>query len=376
MRKKLWGGSLGVAIAVACFALLWLGGMDRRLLLDRSTLITSVQGWGLQKPDIGISAWTYGLLTGGAQYQWIGNRQILFFHDLTPIQFTVSQSNGAPSTNLDWPASVGTPTLYDVATHSERPLPKLTELFRHEEGEAKTTKISPDGARMLWRDGQDHVHCAMLDGSWHLEVDSSGQGYSFWAVDSKQFHTYGWGEDEHKQNAIEVYAWDITKGTLLEANEFAQPAGYDWLDDCILTSRGNIATYLNLRPYTKIILYEITPPPHSIAHTVTPTLPAGSTVQALFYSPRGDKLAWIINRTVPDKFAPLHRWIPQYKPTPQKTTALWVSGTLGENLHEIGHIPITEHGRQFYLLDYVRWQPDGKMLSFVSNDTLYTVPAD
>ena len=368
MRKKLWRGSLGVAIAVACFALLWLGGMDRKRLLDRSTLITSVQGWGLQKPDFDVAARLYSMMSGGAQYQWVGNKQILFFHDLAPIQLTAA--------SLNWPASIGTPTLYDIPTHSERPLPKLADLFRHDGGEAQTATVSPDGTRLLWRDGKDHVHCAKLDGSRHISIDISGDVAAVWSADSKRFYSYGWSQDEQKKDVIVVRMWDVNGREYLDQILFAKPTNYNRLGDCVLTPDGNIAAHSDRLSKEKLKLYTMTPSPTSIEHAVSPKLSAGAEVQELFYSPRGDKLAWIINRTVPDKFAVLHRWIPQYKPTPQKTTALWVSGTLGENLHEIGHIPITEHGRQFYLLDYVRWQPDGKMLSFVSNDTLYTVPAD
>ena len=368
MRKKLWRGSLVAAIAVACFALLWLGGMDRKRLLDRSTLITSVQGWGLQRPDIYFTARLYSILSGGAQYQWVGNKQILFFHDLAPIQLTAA--------SLNWPASVGTPTLYDVATHREHPLPKLTEFFRRDGGEAKTATVSPDGTHMLWRDRKDHAHCAKLDGSRHMSIDISGDLAAFWAMDSKRFYSCGWGNDELQNNVLVVRMWDVNGREYLDQIQFDQPTGYDSSEDCVPMPNGSLATHSYRLAPEKLKLYTVAPSPTSVEHAVRPKLPTGAEVQALFYSPRGDRLAWIINRTVPDKFAVLHRWIPQYKPTPQKTTALWVSGTLGENLHEIGHIPITEHGRQFYLLDYVRWQPDGKMLSFVSNDTLYTVPAD
>ena len=398
MRKKLWRGSLGVAIAVAYFALLWLGGMDRRLLLDRSTLITSVQGWGLQKPDIYVTGGMNTLLEGSAQYRWIGNGRILFFHDIKPIQMTITRTSGSPTIQMTWSASVGTPTLYDVVKHSERPLPKLAELFHRDGGEAKTATVSPDGTHLLWRDGKDHVHCAMLDGSRHVSAEMNGDSHAGWMADGKRFYTYGFSQDDQHQDVISVHPRDIDDGKSLNQIQFTRTIAYTLLSDCILTPDGGLVTnsfrssdlstvssfkivglqpgYFTQTPDVKPTLLKVSPAPNSVAHTVTPTLPAGSTVQALFYSPRGDKLAWIINRTVPDKFAPLHRWIPQYKPTQQKTTALWVSGTLGDNLHEIGHIPITEHGRQFYLLDYVRWQPDGKTLSFVSNDMLYTVPAD
>ncbi len=390
MRKRLWRGLIGVAIAVVCFLLLWVGGMDRGRLLERSTRITAVQGWGLQKPDIVISSWTYGLLTGGAQYQWVGNGQILFFHDLAPIQLTAA--------SLNWSASVGTPALYDVSAHSERPLPKLAELFHRAGGEAKTATVSPDGTHLLWRDGQSHVHCSMLDGSRHINAEMNGDLHAGWMADSKRFYTYGFSEDEQQQNVISVHPRDIDDGKSLDQIQFTQMTAYTHLSDYILTPDGYLVTnsfrsldlssvrsfkivglrpgYFTQTPEVKPTLILVTPAPNSIAHAVTLTLPAGSTVQSLVYSPRGDKLAWIINRTVPAPFAFLHRWWPSYKAIPQKTTALWVSGTLGENLHEIGHIPITEHGRHFYLLDYVRWQPDGKTLSFVSNDTLYTVPAD
>jgi len=87
-------------------------------------------------------------------------------------------------------------------------------------------------------------------------------------------------------------------------------------------------------------------------------------------------VAWILTRRHSSLFLFLQRRIPRFNPTDTRTTSLWVSGAMGENVHEIGHISGKSAGRKFNPISYVRWLPDEKTLSFISNDTLYTVPVN
>ena len=377
MRKRVGRWAVGLAVLLTGSLLLWLSAMDRLLLLDHSAKITSVRGWGLERPDLAMPSFYYKMMGGGAQYQWVGNSQILFFHDLKPIQVVVTQTKGGggPHTSIAWRASVGKPALYDVAAHRERLLTKFAALFQHG-GKAETTMVSPEGSRLLWEDNQSHTHFTRLDGTHNRILENTTAAGSGWMADPKRFYTYAWDENKQHKNVIAVSLWNMDDGSYLDQLQFDQPKDYGLMGDCALMPDGSLATHSLHLPRLPLTLYRLASAPGSRAQAVNPTLPAGATVEALVYSPQGDRLAWVINRAT---FSPLalpllRRWLPGFIARPQRSASLWVSGTLGEAMHEVGHIPVRPQGHTFYLLDYVRWQPDGKTLSFVSNDNLYTVP--
>ncbi|MCW3052847.1 MAG: hypothetical protein JWN14_2017, partial [Chthonomonadales bacterium] len=93
MRKRFRNYGIGGAL-IAAIAALWFGFSDHRNLLDRSTRITSVRGWGMEQPDIGVLLDLGYLTADRAQYQWIGNGQILFFHNLKSVQATIFPPGG------------------------------------------------------------------------------------------------------------------------------------------------------------------------------------------------------------------------------------------------------------------------------------------
>ncbi|MCW3054461.1 MAG: hypothetical protein JWN14_3631 [Chthonomonadales bacterium] len=375
MRKRLWGCGIGGMSVAGIAVTLWFLSIDRLNLVDRSTRITSVHGWGMERPDLNLPARFYDFMGGGAQYQWVGDRQVLFFHGLVPIQAINTGSPTRPHYSLSWPDSVGTPTLYDVATHREIPMPNLAEFFRHTQGKAENATVSPDGSRMLWNANDAHFYSALLDGTQHAQMVNDGHFEMGWPPDRKRFYTYTSSEDDHKNGVIALHLWDAQTGDYLTERQFAQPKNYELMGDCALLPDGGLATNNMQFNHPALLLYHISAPPHSMVRTVTPKLPSDAQVEALVYSPQGDRLAWIMTRSRPSSLSFLHRLLPHFNPLPIRTTSLWVSGAMGENLHEIGHIPVRSGGRQFYLIDYVRWQPDEKTLSFVSKDVLYTVPA-
>jgi len=386
MRKRFRSYGIAGALIATIAVALWYGFSDRLNLLDRSSRITSVRGWGLDQPDIGVLLNLGYLSADRAQYQWIGSRQILFFHDLKSVQATIFPPGGTstrPRVVLNRPASPATPTLYDVATHREQALPKLAELFHLNNNNVHHATVSPDGTRLFWQDNLSQFHIAMLDGSQHAQFVNRTDVGAGWPQDSTQSYTYGWAQGANrrlkvapKSNVIAVHFWDRNNGKSLGQRLFVAPTDYDEIGDCMLLANGDLAANSLTEGHTSITLYRIPPVPNVQIHSVTPALPSDSIVEALVYSPQGDRLAWIIDRESPSPFAFLSRWFPRYAPASRRTTSLWVSGTLGENLHEIGHIPYQPERQQFCLIDYVRWQPDAKTLSFVSKDFLYTVPTD
>ena len=63
------------------------------------------------------------------------------------------------------------------------------------------------------------------------------------------------------------------------------------------------------------------------------------------------------------------------------TSLVWVSRIDGSRMHEIGCTPL-KMLEELGIVDmndvpeFIEWQPDGKRLSFLLKNTLYTVPAD
>jgi len=384
VRKRLWMG--GIALTIVAGIALWVGTVDHLDLLDHSTRITSIRGWGLEQPDAGIPLEPGELLAERAQYQWVGKRQILFFHGMKPIQVSIpppSSPGSSPLAIVQRPASVATPTLYDVATHREQALPRLAQLFHGNNYNVQQATVAPDGTRLFWQSSSCHFDIALLDGSQHAHFDKEPDVTIGWPQDRAEAYTYGWAKDAHMhsikmQNSrvIAVHFWDRNGGKGLGQSLFVAPANMRMLGDFKLLSNGDLAANTLETNPPPLTLYRISPTPNSVIHSVVPPLPAGTTVEALIYSPQGDRVAWIIDRDWVSPFAFLHRWLPRYAPKPRRTASIWVSGPMGENLHEIGHILFHPKRQQFCLIDYVRWQPDEKNLSFVSNDILYTVPAN
>ena len=75
----------------------------------------------------------------------------------------------------------------------------------------------------------------------------------------------------------------------------------------------------------------------------------------------------------------MSRYLPWFHMRPHPTVGLWVSQLDGSNMHKIGHMtPMVPKGALNASLEtsYIRWLPGVKKLSFVYDDTLWTVPSD
>ena len=88
-------------------------------------------------------------------------------------------------------------------------------------------------------------------------------------------------------------------------------------------------------------------------------------------------MAWLIHSVQEPssiwKF--LSRWIPALRPTPHPIVELRTSCLDGSDVHEIGHLDAPKT-REDPRPEHLQWLPDGKQLSFIYKDRLYTVPAD
>ena len=89
-----------------------------------------------------------------------------------------------------------------------------------------------------------------------------------------------------------------------------------------------------------------------------------------FLSPHGDRLAWVMvfNRRIPK--ISFQRQDPYFVVEPVFSTVVCLSRLDGSNIRVLGHL---QSGRE---ISRVTWMPDGRRLSFVCNNALWTVSAD
>lgn len=90
-------------------------------------------------------------------------------------------------------------------------------------------------------------------------------------------------------------------------------------------------------------------------------------IDALELSPQGDRLVWC------------YRYLHYFNNGYSNRQEIWVSDVDGSHVHEIGFHEMTRiEGQQAMsdILIALQWTPDGKRLSFLYKDALWTVPAD
>ena len=253
--------------------------------------------------------------------------------------------------------------------------------------------ISPNGKKLLWRNGDYNKHY------WDLrEFEFSGRSKRhidwvalgpYWFTDSKRW--------------LEMNDSDYTQIRVLAIDGNSK---YKYLK-----LHGTIGTSLvGLLPNDTLITIETDHPYRSTVPVATPgtatpepssfrdmyqfdlssskpgskhsqiKLPMLAQVSLVMLSPKGDKLAWIL-LSERSPLGNLSNW-PILRNLGVKTShrlSIWVSAVDGSNFREVGHFPNYEGPSEFKIDDPIRtfqWLPSGKKLSFVHNDSLYTVPVD
>ena|SRR5579859_7318626 len=96
--------------------------------------------------------------------------------------------------------------------------------------------------------------------------------------------------------------------------------------------------------------------------------PRGGRAQEVVLSPRADRLAWVFYFGSP---------YPGRNVTKERraTCEIWISCLDGSRMHLAGY---QSDYQDVYdvSLNGLKWLPDGKRLSFIYADALYTIPAD
>ena len=90
-------------------------------------------------------------------------------------------------------------------------------------------------------------------------------------------------------------------------------------------------------------------------------------------SPDGNRLVWTLLRaySTPPIFDGIFRLLGMRD---RVTEELWTSQLNGQGMHEVGFIDCNENDHSYS--DSIRWTPDGKKLSFIYKDELWTIPVE
>lgn len=106
-------------------------------------------------------------------------------------------------------------------------------------------------------------------------------------------------------------------------------------------------------------------------------LPMEAHVYDAVFSPGADRIAWRLGYVPPPPFpAFIQRWLPLPRPLRLEAVGVWVSRNDGTDMHEIGHYSREPSEKDRIAYHDLRWLPDGKTISFIHDDTLYSVSTE
>ncbi len=118
-------------------------------------------------------------------------------------------------------------------------------------------------------------------------------------------------------------------------------------------------------------------PNRALVRSVSFPLPMTSQTKELELAPQGDRLAWLL---IDSRRSPLVTMLVRLLPSlaarfpPREGISVWVSRLDGTEMREIGFQQTRMTGKDPNVATDLRWMPDGKHLSFLMNDALYSVP--
>jgi hypothetical protein len=294
--------------------------MGQPRLLDSATRITGTQDW------------MHGNRLGG----WIGcfwmtPHSLLFFRDaLNPT--TDDADFGYHARMFRYDVDTRTETYLDAAT---RRFHTLNIYPNH------LMQISPGGGWLIWRGLTSRdAYGVKLDGS----------------------------------HAFCLYGPQDLDGDAM----YLLPDGLRWME---IALRGNGTPYVRLHAFDSPDAVQELPlsaplvrdyfAPGKQVDTTKIAVPVAAPIgegENVMFSPQENRVAWTqeTEQRPPRWFTWLRRLFRQPETEPTSTTTLWVSRPDGSDRQCLGAID---------RIDFLCWTPEGARLSFIHDDTLWTVPA-
>ena len=339
--------------------------------------------WAAQPPDKDLDLLARATRVSGVQagqdrhpYAWISEHELLLFHLLPDRTWSLSR--------------------YDLTTHTERPLPALSALFRQTGGLSwPPPVVSPDGRHLLWTgrhywDKRSKVLCADLAGTAFSHLNQPASGVLGW-LDDKHWELLD--VDFEAVHLLAIETGDIRPPYAKWKRRFSPPLflcrsefggnGQD-LEGLTLRSRHHLLDALSINhDYTALGIQfnEYTLHSRSVTErSIFLPLPQQPYPHGEFLGaaqwPRDGRFAVAFSHHPTARFWHPHIRPPKMKGEQSGLVSLLVAVPAAGRVRTVGYVPLTDMtygGEQFR---DVRWVPGGKRLSFVYLDELYTVPAD
>jgi hypothetical protein len=353
-----------VALAVAGLGtgILWSLKPHPLLLLSRAKQIADTKYW---RKDPGA-------------YFWLSDHEIMLFRT--------------------WPKDPNEAMRLDLRTMQETPMTPLNKALaagKAERGDVRLLVLpSPDRTRFLCHWSRPlfatiasarPTFTVNIDGTnlvqWPKSLTDDLTKFK-WQQDSKGFVILNPGYKEKTLASVKVYSCDApgSPQKIILGREGGFPDNAALTGDRTLV--GIDMEVLYARPGTAGLKA------FPIKAGAKPTLkllplPKFADNYSTIMSPRGDRIAWVISGT--GRKAPsglLDKFFHFLGKKPVPTAGLWVSKVDGSELHEIGRMEFPWKAKGNTLPSaalrpsLVRWMPDGKHLSFIHDEALYTVPVD
>ena len=317
-------------------------------LLKRARKVASVAAWDPKRDN----------------YFWLSDQEALL----------VREGGGTPDMGVPPAVTAHRVSVATGATLEDAPL----EAALHKAGATSVVpewQLSPDGKWLLaesspYVTNQQWV-ATTIDGARqvirpHQHEEHEDRGTSaIWRPDSRS-----WIQTVEINNLVHTFSYSLASAVVSERAETFFFFGHS------LLGFFGASRVLAIRPQTGdgggvgVADFGDGPSP-APAHFYMPQVPANMDVQQVVLSPDSSRLAWKFSvKPLPLglKAAINSGYVRRSSPV---TAGLWVSDLNLNHLREIGMVDSRDDH-----ITSLRWTPDGKSLSFVDGDALYTVPAD
>jgi hypothetical protein len=330
-RKRRWIVALALLLGFGLLA--WMT-WPQPSLLARATKLAQIDSWDWR---------SLNLLPSG--YLWLSNQEVLSARERSgrEVLFRYNLSSGK-----------------DVA------LVQLSQWFQKTDGRLDEALTSPGGQWILWWNDA-FIQVAKLDGSQYARYPRHPTSDLFWVQDARHWVEL-WNADETPGANVRVRSPERpleTRTSFLPSDEIT---GY--LDNGLVTPTGQLKAIK--MPYGASL--RVTFVEGNIGSNIPLSqqrlhAPDGNILQAQL-SPQGDRIA-LLNISEPRYALPrfLRRFLPWQQKPVAAHTSVWISTADGKNMRELGSFP----SKTFTAL---HWSPDGKRLSFVYQNALWTVPVE
>src|SRR5581483_8242427 len=290
-------------------------------------------------------------------YWWITSDALLRFRDPARQDWTFVRTN--------------------LKTKTDTPLPALTQLFQKSGGKPETLQVSPFGDWALWKGADAQTFVSRLDGTHHYSV-KTGTGENRWMAEGARW--------------IEV----MDSGTLFQGGRLYRAEDGKLIrhtalfpstpSDPKIVNRARVATtlddhvlvsYWNGAPgqvsYVKIAFMGFGASLMMGGHKEF-TAPRESLQGDIIFAPVGRQIAWALEfqEPLPALISALSF---SSKLPARVSTGLWVMNADTRAVRDLGALDTDHNDPDRHSGPYnIQWTPDERRLSFIYNDSLWTVP--